>query len=235
MQLFFTNDIQGNIAYLPEEETRHVQVLRKREGDRLHFVDGQGGFYVGQIAELNRKQTTIYLQEQMREYGKSPFYLHIAIALTKNMERIEWFLEKATEIGIDEVTFLDCEHSERTRLRMDRLEKICISAMKQAQRAYLPQLNDLTPFSDFVQSSGGLGMQQFIAHCGEGEKISLRHNYRPGEDVTILIGPEGDFSAQEIHEALQYGYTAVHLGSSRLRTETAGVVACHTINLLNEW
>jgi len=234
MQLFYTTQIEGNTAQLPEEETRHLRVLRKQVGDRLQFVDGKGGFYIGQIAELNKKGSMLYIQERLTGYGKSPFYLHIAIAPTKKSDRIEWFVEKATEIGVDEITFLQCEHSERSRLRLDRLEKICISAMKQSKRAYLPKLNELTKVEDFIENSGGLGMQQFIAHCDQGEKMALAQNYNTGADVTILIGPEGDFSSREIETALNNGYEAISLGHHRLRTETAGIVACHTINLLND-
>ncbi len=234
MQLFYTTQIEGNMAHLSEEETRHLRVLRKQEGDRLQFVDGKGGFYIGQIAELNKKNSTLLIQERLTGYGKSLFYLHMAIAPTKKIDRTEWFVEKATEIGVDEITFLQCEHSERKRIRLDRIEKISMSAMKQSKRAYLPKLNDLTAFDQFIEHSGGLGIQQFIAHCDQGEKTPLPQNYHPGQDVTILIGPEGDFSVREVEEALERGYEAISLGHHRLRTETAGIVACHTINLLNE-
>lgn len=234
MNLFYTTDIQGELIFLPEAEARHaVQVLRLREGDVIIVVDGRGGWYEGVIVETGKRRCVARIEEQRQEVGKRPFRVHLAIAPTKNINRFEWCLEKATEIGVDEITPLLCFHSERRHLRPDRLEKVLVAAMKQSLKAYLPRLNDLTRIEDFLD--GPFNDQQcFIAHLGEATKGHLKDNYRPGENVTILIGPEGDFSPDEIEAALQQGFTGVTLGKSRLRTETAGVVACHIVQLMNE-
>ena len=234
MNLFYTTDIQGDLAYLPEEEARHcVQVLRRKLGDTLHFVDGKGGFYEGEIIEAGKKNCCLRIQKQQMEYNKKAFRLHIAIAPTKNIARLEWFLEKATEIGIHEITPLICQRSERRRLRIDRLEKILLSAMKQSLKAYLPKLNDLTNFKDFMEGNFEETTQTFMAHCDYEENSALHQNYQKGKDVIILIGPEGDFSTEEVAFAQAKGFEGILLGKDRLRTETAGMVACHTINFLN--
>lgn len=234
MNLFYTNNIEENIAILPETEARHcVQVLRKRVGDAIQFVDGNGGFYEGFIDETGKKKCIIKIEKQIQNFGKRNHYLHIAIAPTKNIDRFEWFLEKATEIGIDEITPLYCEHSERKRIRLDRLEKVILSAMKQSLKAYLPKLNDLTKFNDFILNIKRDKEPKFIAHCEKGEKTHLKNNSLNGENVTILVGPEGDFSPAEIKKANQHDFGSISLGTSRLRTETAGIVACNIVNLLN--
>ena len=234
MNLFYTNIIEKNVAILPEIEARHcVQVLRKRVGDSIQFIDGKGGFYEGIIDETGKKKCIIKIEKSTQNFGKRNHYLHIAIAPTKNIDRFEWFLEKATEIGIDEITPLYCEHSERKRIRLDRLEKIVLSAMKQSLKAYLPKLNDLTKFNDFLNDFPKNIDPKFIAHCQDGEKTHLKNNSLIAQNVTVLIGPEGDFSPAEIQKANQHDFGSVTLGTSRLRTETAGIVACHIVNLLN--
>ena len=165
--------------------------------------------------------------------GKPNFRVHIAIAPTKNIERIEWFLEKATEIGINRVTPLLCRFSERKEIKAERLEKVMISAMKQSLKAYLPQLDELTRFNEFIQQP--FDGQKYIAHCDNQHRDLLRNKVIPGQNYLILIGPEGDFSTEEIELALKHGFQPVSLGESRLRTETAGLVACHTVNLLNQF
>ncbi len=233
MDLFFATDIQDGLIILPEEEARHaVQVLRHRLGDTIGLIDGRGGYFEATIVEVGKKRCVARINREERHFQQRPCHLHIGIAPTKNIARFEWFLEKATEIGIDAVTPLLCEHSERRKLRIDRLEKVILAAVKQSQKAYLPVLRELTTYDDFLATSTGAG-QHFIAYLGEDVKGTLKENYRPGQNVSILIGPEGDFSAAEISRALAAGYQGVSLGPSRLRTETAGVVACHTINLLN--
>ena len=231
MQLFYTTDVRGQLAYLPEEEARHcIQVLRHKVGDRLQWVDGKGHWYEGEIIEAGRKNCVLSIQKQIDAYAERSFRLHIAIAPTKHMDRLEWFLEKATEIGVDEVSLLLCDHSERRKLRLDRLERVLRSAMKQSLRAWLPRLNGPIAFNDFiVQQDRG-----FIAHCQQDDLPLLKTHISVGEDVLVCIGPEGDFSEEEIEKALARGLKAVSLGKSRLRTETAGIVACHTANLMNE-
>ncbi|MFK7983302.1 MAG: 16S rRNA (uracil(1498)-N(3))-methyltransferase [Saprospiraceae bacterium] len=232
MILFYTNNIDGNIAHLDVEQARHcVQVLRKKEGDAISFVDGEGGFYEGLIQETGKKKCVIQILKTHHAYQKRPFNLHIAIAPTKNINRLEWFLEKATEIGIDEITPIICHHSERRKVRTDRLQKILIAAMKQSLKAYLPQLNEPLPFKQFIQ----IPRTNYSKYIAQGaENIPLKDNYRAPNNVLVVIGPEGDFSKQELGMAFANNFQGVNLGNSRLRTETAGMVACHTLNLLNE-
>jgi 16S rRNA (uracil1498-N3)-methyltransferase len=165
------------------------------------------------------------------EYMKRNHYLHIGIAPTKSMDRLEWFLEKATEIGIDEITPVFCAHSERIRMKTDRLQKILVAAMKQSLKAYLPKLNEPAELKNLITT--GFAGQKFIAYCESGKEYELQKVYRKGDNAFILIGPEGDFSAEEISLAIKHEFIPISLGKSRLRTETAGIVACHTINLLN--
>lgn len=234
MNLFYTENIEGDEAALSEEEARHcTQVLRKRIGDTIHFVDGHGGFYKGEITEAHRKHCRLRILSSQQNYEKPPAHIHIAIAPTKNISRLEWFLEKATEIGISEVTPIRSHHSERKHIRIDRLQKIMLIAMKQSLKAYLPRLNELTTFNDFIRTHNPMKSRTFIAHCHEGQKAHLKDAALANQDSTILIGPEGDFSSEEVALALQHQYEAVTLGNARLRTETAGVAACHILNLIN--
>ncbi len=236
MILFYTTDITGEYARFTEEEARHcLQVLRKSAGDNIHFFDGSGGWYQGVIEETGKRHFVAKIISREENHGKRNFHLHLAIAPTKNNDRLEWFLEKATEIGIDEITPLLCEHSERSKIRNDRLEKILLAATKQSLRAYLPKLNELTGFKQFMKNieTSGPG-SRFIAHCQEENLPHLKDNCPKGANVTILIGPEGDFSASEISLANQAGFRNISLGKARLRTETAGIAACHIVNLIND-
>ena len=233
MHIFYTPDLSGNTYTLDESESKHcVRVLRLEQGAEIILVDGQGGMFTAEITDPNPKRCAIKVVKSELNYGQRNFSVHIAIAPTKNIERIEWFLEKTTEIGIDRITPLLCRFSERKEIKNDRLEKVMISAMKQSLKARLPQLDTLTKFNDFiVQPFDG---QKFIAHCDEQHRDLLKQMIMPNQNYLILIGPEGDFSGEEIEKAIQAGFHPVSLGDSRLRTETAGVVACHTFNLLNE-
>lgn len=233
MHIFYTPAISGNTYVLDEAESKHcVRVLRLETGHQITLVDGRGGFYLAEIADPNPRRCAVKVIKSEMNFGLRNFQVHIAIAPTKNIERLEWFLEKATEIGIDSVTPLLCRYSERKEIKTDRLEKVMISAMKQSMKAYLPKINPLTRFSDFVRQP--FDGQKFIAHCEEQHRDLLTSKILLQEKYLILIGPEGDFSTEEIHEAIQYGFHPVSLGESRLRTETAGVVACHTFNLINQ-
>ncbi len=233
MQLFYIPEISGNIVTLDQTESKHaIRVLRLSKGDHLQIVDGKGGFYEAEILEDNAKSCKISILNSTHRFGKNEFKLHIAIAPTKNIDRFEWFLEKATEIGIDEITPILSEHSERKVIKPERLEKILISAMKQSVKAYLPVLNNLIPFKELISTTEY--DSKFIAHCNEGEKHHLKDEIIKGEDTLILIGPEGDFSEEEVAMAKTHGYKEISLGNSRLRTETAGIVACHIVNLANE-
>lgn len=230
--LFYTPDI-AQTRFLPEEESNHaIKVLRLQAGDRVELIDGRGGYFEAEITVPHHKRCEVKILTQLSDYHKRPFRVHIAIAPTKNMDRMEWFAEKVTEMGVDEITPVICRFSERKVIKCDRLEKILVSAMKQSKKAYLPKLNEQCDFYDFIRRQD-LG-QRFIAHCYEHDKKSLHDLYVPGQDATIMIGPEGDFSETEVEKALQIGFSPVSLGNSRLRTETAGVVACHTMDLLSE-
>lgn len=233
MHIFYTPDLSNNTYTLDESESKHcVRVLRLEQGDEIILVDGRGGMFTAQIVDANPKRCAVRVVKSALNFGQRDFSVHIAIAPTKNIERIEWFLEKATEIGMDRITPLLCRFSERKEIKNDRLEKVMISAMKQSLKARLPQLDSLTKFNDFIaQPFEG---QKFIAHCDDQHRDLLKKMIVPNQNYLILIGPEGDFSAEEIENALRAGFHPVSLGDSRLRTETAGVVACHTFNLMNE-
>lgn len=232
MQLFYKSDIQENTT-LSEQESKHcIRVLRMQQGDLLQIVDGKGGLYTCEIIDPHYKRCAIKIVEEIQEFEKRDYYIHIAIAPTKNLDRMEWFMEKCVEIGVNEVSFLYCQHSERKVLKLERLEKIAVSAMKQSLKAYLPKLNELTPFNQFVTKNKQ--SSKMIAHLEEDERNSIQSLQHSQQDYCILIGPEGDFSVEEIQQAYEHGFKAVTLGNSRLRTETAGIVACHSLNLLNE-
>ena len=233
MHLFYTPDITNDFYTLTEEESKHcTRVLRLNQGDTVHLVDGVGGLYTAIIQDANNKKCKLQVINKQIEYGKLPYYSHIAVAPTKNIDRIEWFVEKAVEIGVSEITFLLCEHSERRQLRIDRLEKIAVSAMKQSQKGYLPLLHDLTPFHKFIKKAQPAAT--FIAHLEDDATKSIKDHYVFGQPHCILIGPEGDFSPAEISAAYDAGIKPVTLGQSRLRTETAALVACHTLNVLHD-
>ena len=235
MILFYTNNIQDNkTAILEGDEAIHcLKTLRKKVGDTLQFIDGNGGWYHGTLISTSKKSCLIAIDKVETHPPRTNFKIHIAIAPTKNINRLEWFLEKCTEMGIDEITPIICQRSERKVIRHDRLEKILIAATKQSLKTYLPKLNELTKFSNFVKSNRSTDSQKMIAHCNEGEKIHLKNAYTPKQNVLILIGPEGDFSNQEVQLAEQHDFKTITLGQERLRTETAGMVACGMVNWMN--
>ncbi len=234
MQIFYTTHIEGDTAELPEGEARHcMQVLRHRPGDEVHFIDGRGGFYTGKIVEGGKKRCRLHILQRDYGRGERPYRLHLAVAPTKPMNRMEWLLEKATELGFDTFTPLLCQHSERRALKTERLEKVVLAAAKQSVKPKLPELRELQSFPGFL---AGLQPEEevLMAYLGEGVKGSLKHNYQPGRDVCLMVGPEGGFSPQEAAAAAEAGVTLVSLGHSRLRTETAALAACHAIHLINE-
>lgn len=229
MHLFYTPEI-AHSHELPADEAAHaLRVLRLQPGDEVRLTDGQGGFYHARISECNRKRCMVEVIEREEQAPLWRGHLHLALAPTKNMDRMEWLAEKATEIGFDELTFLNCQWSERRIVKGERIEKILISAMKQSLKARLPKLNDITDFAQFVKQP--VSGQKFIAHCHEGEKTPLRQALQPAQDALVLIGPEGDFSPDEVALAVAEGFTPVTLGNTRLRTETAALVAVHLMNL----
>ena len=230
MKLFYAPHILTD-SELPAEEAVHaVKVLRLKPGDELTIVDGVGNFHDARVAHTDgRQRCRVELIATRPQAPQWEGHRHIALAPTKNADRMEWLVEKATEIGVDEVSFLDCRYSERKAMKTDRLQRVAISAIKQSLKARLPQLNAMTDFRAFVSQprSGG----KFIAPCHEGEKPLLQDCLTDGGDATILIGPEGDFSTEEVELAVQCGYIPVSLGKSRLRTETAALVACTILSL----
>ncbi|NVO02237.1 MAG: 16S rRNA (uracil(1498)-N(3))-methyltransferase [Bacteroidetes bacterium] len=233
MNLFYTPDINSEIYTLTEDESKHIiRVLRMKIGSFINLTNGNGTLYNVEIIDDNPKRCTVKVVDFVENFGKRNFKLHIAIAPTKNLERIEWFLEKATEIGIDEITPLICRNSERDSVKIERLNKVVVSAMKQSLKAFCPVINEPIKFSSFIKNQSF--SSKFIAHCADGEKFSLKDKYQPGNDTLILIGPEGDFSIEEIKQAFDNQFEEIHLGKSRLRTETAGVVACQIVNFLND-
>lgn len=232
MHIFYTPDIETSHE-LPEEEAAHaLRVLRLQPGDEVMLTDGKGNFHRARISLAAHKRCLVDLLETLPQPPLWSGHLHIALAPTKNMDRTEWFAEKATEIGIDELTFLNCRYSERKVLKTERIAKILISAVKQSLKARVPRLNEMTDFQTFVRQP--FQGQKFIAHCHEGRKTPLKDAVRKGEEAVVLIGPEGDFSEEEVRLAEEAGFIPVSLGPSRLRTETAALVACHILNLQNQ-
>ena len=229
MALFYVPDIARTWELSDEEAAHALRVLRLTVGAELEITDGKGNLYRTAIASIAGKHCYVEPCAPLEKPKNWRGNVHIAIAPTKNMDRIEWFAEKATEIGFDELTFLDCRFSERRVVKTERVEKILVSAMKQSLKPTLPILNGMTPFNKFVaQPFKG---QKFIAHCYEGDKEPLMQALTPGEDALVLIGPEGDFSPEEVQLAIQHGFQPITLGKSRLRTETAALVAVHVMNL----
>jgi 16S rRNA (uracil1498-N3)-methyltransferase len=232
MHIFYTPDITPNRYTLSEEESKHaIRVLRLQTGEQVILVDGKGGYYSAEIADPNPKKTVLKILSEVQEFGKRNHYLHIAVAPTKNIERMEWFLEKATEMGIDEITPIICERSERKEVKTERLNKIITSAVKQSIKAYHPQLNEAIPFKKLFNLP--FEGDKMLAHCDTGEKRMIKDLIRPAGRYLILIGPEGDFSPAEIQGAQSAGFQPISLGDARLRTETAALAACFEINFLN--
>lgn len=232
MHVFYTPDIAVD-GELPEEEAGHcLRVLRLGVGDEVMLTDGKGFFYKAVITVATGKRCQVKVVETI---GQAPLWnghLHLAMAPTKNMDRIEWFAEKATEIGFDELSFVNCRFSERKVIKTERIEKIVVSAVKQSLKARKPLVNELTDFGKFIQQK--FEGQKFIAHCYEGDKPLLKDVLIPGKNAVVLIGPEGDFSPEEVQKAEAAGFQAISLGKSRLRTETAALVAVHIMNLFNQ-
>ena len=232
--LFYTPDIEpGHQQYfLNEEESKHcIRVLRLENGSEVQLVDGKGGLYNATIKDAHPKRTILQINSVTAAFNKRNHYLHIAIAPTKNIERVEWFLEKATEIGIDEITPIICQRSERKEVKVERLNKIITSAIKQSIKAYHPLLNEAITYNQLLAKA--IEGQKFIAHCEDGDKTTLQTALTKRGQYLVLIGPEGDFSPGEIDAALQNGFKAITLGESRLRTETAALEACFEVNFLN--
>lgn len=231
VRFFYTP--QPETGELSDEEAAHaVRVLRLAEADEIFLMDGKGTFYRAEISEASKKHCCYRIVETMQQPRQWAGHLHLAMGATKNIDRTEWFAEKATEIGFDELTFLDCRFSERRVVKEERIEKILVSAMKQSHKAWLPKLNGMTPFADFI--SQPFSGQKFICHCYDDNLPLLKDELARGEDALVMIGPEGDFSIDEVRTAEAAGFRSVSLGKSRLRTETAALVAVHIMQLMNQ-
>jgi 16S rRNA (uracil1498-N3)-methyltransferase len=234
MQLFYNPNIDEkteNFSFDKEESKHIIKVLRKKDTDILYVTNGLGLLFKTEITLASDNKCTVQILG-VEKTEPSKFQLHLAVAPTKMNDRYEWFLEKATEIGIHEITPIICDRSERKVVNRERFEKILLTAMKQSNVLFLPKLNEAITFKEFVkQKNEGL---QLIAHCEETDKKSLKSVVKPNENVTLLIGPEGDFSEKEIALAIENNYDPVSLGNTRLRTETAAIVACHSVVFINE-
>ena len=235
MELFYSNNINENLIILDSVESKHcIKVLRKSIGDTVNIVDGKGTLYKGTIESDNSKECHIEISDIIRNYDKRDNYIHIAISPIKNNSRIEWFVEKAVEIGIDEITFINCDRTLRHTIKMERILKTSISAMKQTLKATLPKINDIYSFDDFIKTN--TESNKFICHLEDdnrSEIFNFKEQLHKNKDTCILIGPEGDFSKDEILKAKKTNFNPITLGDSRLRTETAGIVACHLLNIIN--
>lgn len=231
MFIFYQPAIAEGEYYLDKEESRHcIKVLRKQEGDPIQIVDGKGTFYEAVITEANEKKCAFDITAQSLN-PQDDFTIHIALSPTKNTDRTEWFVEKAVEIGVHRISFILCDNSERKILKLDRIERKAISAMKQSQHAYLPEIHPLISFQDFVKQQKAEA-EKFIAYLGDEPGPQLINATQARRAYVVLIGPEGDFSPKEVQIAMENGFEAVSLGKSRLRTETAGIAACHSLQLL---
>jgi 16S rRNA (uracil1498-N3)-methyltransferase len=234
MQIFYMPDIKGNTCLMDENESRHIiRVLRMAKGDRLKLVDGNGNLFEGVISNPDPSGCGITITGVTNNFEKREYKLQIAISPIKNQERFEWFVEKSVEIGIDEITPVICRNTEKPGIKRDRLNNIIISAMKQSIKAFKPVLNEPVAFSEFINSDiSGIKM---IAHCNLlYDRSKIDQVYRKNTDAVILIGPEGDFSEEELNLAFEHDFKSVHFGRSRLRTETAGIAACHSVYFINQ-
>jgi 16S rRNA (uracil1498-N3)-methyltransferase len=230
VNLFYQPKIDEGILNLDAEESRHaIKVLRMAKGDELHITDGKGFFYTARINQNDPKKCGFETVEK-KQISKRKYQIHIAIAPTKNADRMEWFVEKAVEIGVDKITFFQSKNSERKTINLERVEKIAISAMKQSQQTWLPTIKGVVTFKEILKD---LAAQKFIAHVDSQNPVHLKDVAKPNDHYLVLIGPEGDFSHEELELASQNNFQKVSLGSNRLRTETAGLVACEIMNLVN--
>ena len=236
MQLFYNQFITESSREIifDKEESRHIfKVLRKKEGSILNLTNGKGFFFKVELLQSNPKHCIATVLEVIKQ-EPLPYSLHLAVAPTKLNDRYEWFLEKATEIGVTEITPIICDHSERKVIKLERFEKKIQSAMKQSLKAFLPKINEAISFKEFLKNQTENSNQKLIAHCEETNKQSLKSALKLNDNTTILIGPEGDFSTNEINESIKASFIPVTLGNSRLRTETAAIVACHSVAFINE-
>ena len=232
-QFFYSSQIDDDFIILPEDETIHaLKVLRKKTGDIIFVVDGKGSLYETCIESENIQGSRLKILSVDKTFGQLNYYIHIGIAPPKSHDRVEWFVEKAVELGVQEISFFLAEHSERKHIKLNRIEKRAISSMKQSLQAFLPKINDIISLKDLIKICSN--DEKYIGNLNEGENNHLIQSARPNKDYCMLIGPEGDFSSSELCESQEFGFKPVSLGNNRLRTETAGLAACHILNLINE-
>jgi 16S rRNA (uracil1498-N3)-methyltransferase len=232
VNLFYQPLISEGVHHLDAEESKHcVRVLRKAKGDSIRVTDGKGFFYNAVIAKPESQKCTFEIVDKVAEPIRN-YFIHIAISPTKNTDRLEWFVEKAVEIGVDKITFVECKNTERPYLKLERLEKVAITAMKQSLKASTPVIEGLIKFPSVIKNANE--QNKLIAFVDPANPSHLKDLTKPASSYLILIGPEGDFSQQELSQSLDMGFIKVSLGPSRLRTETAGIAACHILNLVNQ-
>lgn len=234
MQIYYAPDINGDFHLLDQNESRHlIKVLRMKKGSEVTLIDGKGNLFRGIIEDADPKQCGIKITSSVSGFEKRNYSLHIAISPLKNTDRFEWFIEKCVEIGVNDITPLLCRNTEKTSVREERMNNLIISAMKQSLKAYKPEFHNAVNFNDFISVS--TKARKMIAHCSSNFKRSkISEVYSKNEDSIILIGPEGDFTTEEIEKASSAGFENIHLGPSRLRTETAGIAACHSVYFINQ-
>ncbi|EAY26463.1 16S rRNA (uracil(1498)-N(3))-methyltransferase [Microscilla marina] len=233
-QLFYSPQTTHQQAILSEEESRHcVKVLRMKKNDELHLTDGKGNLFLAKIAEPHHKKCVLDIVRTIEQTPAPLYHIHVAIAPTKNIDRIEWFVEKSVEFGIQQISFVQCNRSERKQVKLPRIQKIALSAMKQSLKFFMPQINEMVSFKSFMANLTP-DETRYVAHLNEGERVFLKDVAQKHQKYCILIGPEGDFTPDEVTLALNNEFKAVSLGNSRLRTETAGIAACHLLNIVNE-
>ena len=235
MEIFYSNNIANEVIILDIFETKHcIKVLRKKVGDSVNVVDGKGNLFVGNIESYNNKHCYIKINKINKDYGEKDYYIHIAISPIKNHDRMEWFIEKSVEIGIDEISFINCNRTIRKKINIDRLNKIAIIAMKQTLKAKIPKINAIMNIDNFIDTQSA--SNKFICHLEEDIYKTIfdyKNEFKFNASSCIMIGPEGDFTIEEINRSKKNNFLFLSLGTSRLRTETAGVVACHLLNIIH--
>ena len=232
-QFFYSNHVFGETIILSEDEAHHaLKVLRKQQGDSIVVVDGKGGWFNTVLETDNIQNCKLQIVERREEYGKPNHYIHLAMAPPKSHDRTEFFVEKAVEIGIQEISFVLTKYSERNNIKLNRIKSRAISSMKQSLKAYLPQINDIISIDTFVETCNN--SDKYIGYLSDENTILLSKNAKPRNNYCVLIGPEGDFIPEEVDLAQSYDFQTISLGKSRLRTETAGIAACHILNIIND-
>ena len=232
-QFFYSDHVFGETIVLPEDEAHHaLKVLRKQEGDSIIIVDGKGGWYETVLETVEIQKCKLRIMNKKEEFGKPNHYIHIAIAPPKSHDRAEMFVEKAVEIGIQEISFVLTQSSERNNIKLNRIKRRAISSMKQSLKAYLPQINDMLSISEFIETCSNA--EKYVGYLGTENTNFLSKIAKPDNNYCVLIGPEGDFMQEEVDLALGCDFQTISLGNSRLRTETAGIAACHILNIINE-